>query len=163
MCLLTLDSVPWVCTTPPIRASFSRSAEGLIGGSPHYDHTLPASSCLPSLLRSSCPTFSPHPTSHQRSFLSSHTRTHIPPSHSRLIDEATFDNGIRNWGVCLVIRYYQYCLITAGEDPRQADGFLCVQIWPSDNEALHQCALIYLAELIHPSQMPKFRELLPIL
>lgn len=145
---------------PPIRASLSRSAEGLIGGSPHYDHTLPTSSCLPP---PSCPTLSPHPTSHQRSFLSSHTRTRIPPSHSRLIDEATFDNGIRNWGVCLVIRYYQCCLITAGEDPRQADGFFCAQIWPSDNEALHQCALIYLAELIHPSQMPKFRELLHIL
>lgn len=73
-----------------------------------------------------------HPSSHPFSplqllitDLSFHTH---PQSHCCLIDEATFDNGIRNWGVCLVIRYYQSCLITTEEDPRQTDGFLCVQI-----------------------------------
>ena len=73
------------------------------------------------------PPISSAPASHHRSLLSSHTH---PLSRCRLIDEATFDNGIRNRGVYLVIRYYQSCLITAEEDPRQTDGFLGAQIWP---------------------------------
>lgn len=101
------------------------------------------------------------PVSHHWSCLSSHTS---PPfsSHGLLIDEATFDNGIRNRGVCLVIRYYQSCLITAEEDLRHTDKFLWAQIWSADNEALQRCALIYLAELIHPSHVSKFRGLTQI-
>lgn len=120
-----------------------------------------------SLRRSSSPLHSHHPlippfssssspASHHRSLLSSHTH---PLSRRRLIDEATFDNGIRNRGVCLVIRYYQSCLITAEEDLRQTDGFRGAADRAADNEARRRCALIYLAELIHPSQVLKFSEL----
>lgn len=108
---------------PLMRPSFTGST-GVKGGPP-----LPA--CAPDTPqpthRPFIPPFSSAPASYHRSFLSSHTH---PLSHRRLIDEATFDNGIRNWGVCLVIRYYQSCLITAEEDPRQTDGFLGAQIWP---------------------------------
>lgn len=102
------------------------------------------------------PPFSSTPASHHRSLLSSHTH---PLSRRRLIDEATFDNGIRNRGVCLVIRYYQSCLITAEEDLRQTDGFRGAADRAADNEAPRRCALIYLAELIHPSHVLKFSEL----
>lgn len=111
--------------SPPIRPPLTGSSE-VKGGPLHYSHRLHASSCL----------HSQHPTSHPSqplqpliTDLSCH-HTHIPLSHCRLIDEATFDNGIRNRGVCLVIRYYQTCLITAEEDPRQTDGFHSAQIWP---------------------------------
>lgn len=93
----------------------------------------PLPACHPPII----PPFLSTTASHHWSFLSSHTH---PQSHCCLIDEATFDNGIRNWGVCLVIRYYQSCLITTEEDPRQTDGFLCVQIWPQIMK-LRNCVL----------------------
>lgn len=127
--------------TPLIRPSLTRSA-GVKGRLPHYSEILSTSSCLPPRHPLNPPIIPPSsstPASYQRSFLSSHT---YPLSQCRLIDEATFDNGIRNWGVCLVIRYYQSCLITAEEDPGQTDRVpLCIDM-ATDNEPLQQCTLI---------------------
>lgn len=142
---------------PPITPALTGSS-GVKGGPPHYG--APLLTCTPSTPRSThhplIPPFSSTPASHHRSLLSSHTH---PLSRRRLIDEATFDNGIRNRGVCLVIRYYQSCLITAEEDLRQTDGFRGAADRAADNEAPWRCALIYLAELIHPSHVLKFSEL----
>lgn len=74
---------------------------GLKGGPPHYSHTLPSlplPACTPTPPLSTHHPFIPPcsftPASHHRSFLSSHTH---PLSCCRLMDESTFDNGIRNW------------------------------------------------------------------
>lgn len=109
---------PALCHAPtPIRPPLTGSSE-VKSGLLHYSHTLHASSCL----------HSQHPSSHPSpplqpliTDLSCH-HTHIPLSHCRLIDEAAFDNSIRNRGVYLVIRYYQTCLITARKTPSRQTG-----------------------------------------
>lgn len=114
-----------LCSPTQIRLLLTWSSE-VKGGSLHYS---------PRYLVSSCQ-HTQHPSSHPSpplepliTHLSCH-HIHIPLSHCLLIDGATFDNGIRNWGVCLVIRCYQTCLITVEEDPGQRDGLHSVQTWP---------------------------------
>lgn len=84
------------------------------------------------------------------------SRTHRL-SRGRLIDEATFDNGIRNRGVsALSLDTIGAALLQQSETPGGRTGSSGRRCGPKITQLHQQWTLIHLLELIHPSCVAKF-------
>lgn len=143
---------PTLCHTPTIRPPLTRSSE-VKGGPLHHSHRLYAfPACTPTTYNS---------TLFHRSSLSSLISpviTHISPCHAAvwlMRPLLIMASGTRVSALSLDTIRPVLSQRTPKADTRVPQ---CADM-AKDNEALQWRALIYLAELIHPSHVLKFREL----
>lgn len=143
---------PTLCHTPTIRPPLTRSSE-VKGGPLHHSHRLYASpACTPTTY---------YPTPFHWSGLSSLISpviTHISPRHAAVWLMRPLLIMASGTGVSALSLDTIRPVLSQRTPKADTRVPQCADM-AQDNEALQWRALIYLAELIHPSHVLKFREL----